>query len=558
MPVKKRLATALCVAIIFSSATFAKAADAGARTTGTANVRAGAGMIHKSVGSLSGGTLAEVLAHEMSWYKIKANGITGYVSDKLIEITDPVLKEKVSYVKSNYELLSSYVSYFNASVYDRNYNIEKSAYLCYRTVNPGESFSVNKNTGNSTSRANGWREAAIIANGRYETGIGGGICQTSSTIHSAVRQLQGLTILERHPHSKPVGYVPVANEAMVSYPGSDFRFRNDYSFPVVVYADVNQIAGSITANVYKVNGAPAPIPEPFNAQKDAARLYASELEKLRADNSKMFAVLGISDENLTGVEYNLGFAIHDMDGDGMNELILSSRIQIERSGAAETHNNSILYGYDEPGRKIKLLNVLSSDFNGYEIYKDGALKWFEVNYSDQTARQISEGFAYGEPVGADYLKNRAKAEFVFNALTKENIDAYKNGALAAFLELSPVVAVNGAAVKYNAAPQNIDGRVYVEMRSLFESLGYSVEYNEITKAVTVFNENISFYFADGAQSKTTVIFKNGEETLLEILIPIKLVNDRTMFPLRFAGELLNYDVSWDDQNYKADLNGPLL
>jgi uncharacterized protein YraI len=709
MPSKKFCAVALGVAVIFFVAIFPTTADTGAKTTGTVNVRSGAGMIYGSVGSLREGTSVEIVAHEMSWYKINANGLSGYVSDKLVEITNPALKEKVSYVKSDYELLSSYTSFFETSVYKRNYNIEKSAYLCYREINPGERFSLNKNTGNSASAADGWQEATVISNGEYEIGIGGGICQTSSTIHSAVRQLKELTILERHPHSKPVGYVPVVNEAMVSYPSSDFRFRNDYDFPIVIFADVDHTKGSITAYVYKVN-VQATAPEPINVYKDAVRLYSEELEKFRADNSLTLDVLGIEKENITNAEYNIGFAILDIDGDSLNDLLIKTRIEIIRPGLdepfdltaepyetpnieepfdlnvepyadpdtekpvdlnvepdiekpvdlniepdiekpvdlneapnikepvdlnaepniqepikltgepdieepikltgepdieetidlteppqsdeppnifeemnlgrpprileppdltetldsiaasslAETYNNIILYKYNESTRRLKLVRVLSSDFDGYEAYMDESLKWFEENYSDRTARQINKGFEYGEPVGEDYLKGRAKAIYEFNALTKENIDAYKDGALSAPIDLSPALAVNGSVIDYEVPPQNIDGRIYVEMRSLFESLGYNIEYNEATNAIIIFSETEAFYLNEGTESKTIRIERNGESSDAEIEIPIKLIADRTMFPIRFAGELLNYEVSWDQSKYVANLNGPIM
>ena len=64
-------------------------------------------------------------------------------------------------------------------------------------------------------------------------GIGGGICQTSSTLFNAIDQV-GVNYIEKHHHSLPVGYVPQGRDATVSYGGPDFRFQNTTGAPLLI------------------------------------------------------------------------------------------------------------------------------------------------------------------------------------------------------------------------------------------------------------------------------------------------------------------------------------
>lgn len=107
----------------------------------------------------------------------------------------------------------------------RNTNIELAAaainnYLLF----PGELFSFNKAVGPRTVER-GYELAPIIVGGSVVPGLGGGICQVSSTLYNAVLEA-GLEVVERYPHSLPVGYVPPGRDATVS-DYLDFKFRNN-------------------------------------------------------------------------------------------------------------------------------------------------------------------------------------------------------------------------------------------------------------------------------------------------------------------------------------------
>jgi hypothetical protein len=196
-----------------------------------------------------------------------------------------------------------------------------------------------------------------------------------------VKQVSGIKILERHPHSVPVGYVPVSGEAMVNYGSSDFRFRNDNKFGIFIYAEADHTSGSLMATAYRLADAAPP--------------------------------------------------------------------------------------------------------------------------SAPLAR--------------------------------------------------PTVIVDGITLTFDVPPMVIDNRVYIEIRSLFESLGYAVSYNESTKESRMTRGDEMFILEKGAASSEIIRVKGAVRTVLPVPYPIKLVSDRTMFPLRFAGDLIGYDAAWNETTRAATL-----
>ncbi len=119
----------------------------------------------------------------------------------------------------------------------RYMNIQKGAgRINNRIVFPGETFSTLDAIGDVTKQP-GWHRAPVIVWGGYTEGVGGGLCQVSSTLYNAVRKAD-LKIVERHHHAKPVHYVPHGRDATIAWPDLDFRFANNRATPVVVKAYV--------------------------------------------------------------------------------------------------------------------------------------------------------------------------------------------------------------------------------------------------------------------------------------------------------------------------------
>jgi putative cell wall-binding protein len=121
--------------------------------------------------------------------------------------------------------IAQYTTYFKVSEVNRTENIRLAAKaLDGQLLAPGERFSFNERVGERTAEA-GYKEALIIEGDVFTPGLGGGICQVSSTLYNAV-MLAHLEIVERHPHSLPISYVPPGQDATVAYPYLDFKFRN--------------------------------------------------------------------------------------------------------------------------------------------------------------------------------------------------------------------------------------------------------------------------------------------------------------------------------------------
>ena len=78
------------------------------------------------------------------------------------------------------------------------------------------------------------------------SGLGGGVCQISSTVYNAVKNA-GLTVVQRNPHSMPVSYLPKGLDAAIAAGSKDLKFRNDYTTPVVLYTDTSN--KHLTVNV---------------------------------------------------------------------------------------------------------------------------------------------------------------------------------------------------------------------------------------------------------------------------------------------------------------------
>jgi vancomycin resistance protein YoaR len=130
-------------------------------------------------------------------------------------------------------VVASYTTYFNSGVAGRTKNIELSAQAIHNVIiGEGDYFSFNTTVGPSDEK-HGYQPAEEAINGKLVMGIGGGICQTSSTLFNAVDQL-GVDYVEKHHHSVTVGYVPAGRDATVSYGGKDFRFQNTTGAPFLL------------------------------------------------------------------------------------------------------------------------------------------------------------------------------------------------------------------------------------------------------------------------------------------------------------------------------------
>ena len=113
---------------------------------------------------------------------------------------------------------------------------------------PNEEFSYNKTVGERTIAA-GYKEAHIFSGGKVVDGLGGGICQISSTLYDAVLYAN-LEIKERRNHNLPAQYIKNGLDATVVYGSIDFKFVNSRKYPVKIMAEVKN--GVAKIDIYGV------------------------------------------------------------------------------------------------------------------------------------------------------------------------------------------------------------------------------------------------------------------------------------------------------------------
>lgn len=146
--------------------------------------------------------------------------------------------------KEDGTLLGSYETTILDKDADRINNIRIAAEeIGGHTVQPGEVFSFNAVVGKRKAEK-GYEKAKILVKGKRKEGLGGGICQLSTTLYNAARKAD-LDVVERHSHSKNVHYVPKGQDAAVNYGTLDFKFRNNKSYPVVIKASVGKSTVSV-------------------------------------------------------------------------------------------------------------------------------------------------------------------------------------------------------------------------------------------------------------------------------------------------------------------------
>lgn len=146
-------------------------------------------------------------------------------------------------------LLATYRSKVYTKTEDRQKNLRIVCQKLTGTIlKPNEEFSYNTTCG-PYNKENGFGKATVfLGDGTEAQDYGGGVCQLSSTLYNAIKDLN-VEILERHKHSKKVYYVPDGQDATVSYGNLDFRFKNlnDYSLRI----EANSNSEFVEVNIYK-------------------------------------------------------------------------------------------------------------------------------------------------------------------------------------------------------------------------------------------------------------------------------------------------------------------
>lgn len=163
----------------------------------------------------------------------------------VVKDTEPKYKQEE--VSKCEDLLGTYSTSFASSAAPRANNVKTAAeYINGTVLYPGETFSTIKVIKDRTE-ANGYQAAPEYSSGNVVDGIGGGVCQVSTTLYNAVINAE-LEIVERSPHSMVVSYVDVSRDAAISGDYKDFKFKNNTQTPVYIAGSAQ--GGTLTFRIY--------------------------------------------------------------------------------------------------------------------------------------------------------------------------------------------------------------------------------------------------------------------------------------------------------------------
>lgn len=171
----------------------------------------------------------------------EANAMLNEVKDEYeipLKYTAPSVTTNMIGTEAFPDLLAKFSTNYNARDTDRTTNLRLAAEKINGTVlMPGETFSYNTVVGERTIAA-GYKEAAMYQNGEVVDGLGGGICQISTTLYNAVLY-SNLEIVERRNHQFVPSYASAGRDATVVYGSIDFRFKNTRNYPVKILCTVS-------------------------------------------------------------------------------------------------------------------------------------------------------------------------------------------------------------------------------------------------------------------------------------------------------------------------------
>ena len=152
-----------------------------------------------------------------------------------LKITKPNITLKELGKEAFPNKLATYTTRYNPTNRNRSSNVELSTKKINGVIlMPEEVFSYNKTVGERTI-SKGYKEAGAYAGGKVIQDVGGGVCQTSSTLYN-VALLANLEIVDRTNHQFLTSYVPEGRDATVTWGGIDFKFKNTRTYPIKIEA----------------------------------------------------------------------------------------------------------------------------------------------------------------------------------------------------------------------------------------------------------------------------------------------------------------------------------
>lgn len=168
--------------------------------------------------------------------KIKSD-INGKIENDMLNIEAPIEaiipRIKEADLKTIDTKISAYQTDFTTSSWARSENVRVATLPVNGVLlMPGDVFSFNEIVGERT-KARGYKDATVLVGNKAVPGVGGGICQVSSTLYNAVIRA-GLNSISRRPHTIPSSYTEKGQDATVAWGAIDYKFENTLDYPIYI------------------------------------------------------------------------------------------------------------------------------------------------------------------------------------------------------------------------------------------------------------------------------------------------------------------------------------
>ncbi len=164
-------------------------------------------------------------------------------------ISIAIINYNTEEVRADSKIIGTYTTEFGTWDKPRTKNILLSAYaLDYLVVPSGQTFSFNDIVGDRTIDK-GYEESTVFVYDQKVKGIGGGVCQVSTTLYNAAVYAD-MEIVERYTHKREIFYAPKGRDATVDYPKLDFKFKNTKPYDVQIRAYTTN--NKLTVEILKI------------------------------------------------------------------------------------------------------------------------------------------------------------------------------------------------------------------------------------------------------------------------------------------------------------------
>lgn len=189
------------------------------------------------------GIIITVIALGILWYNYSKSNELQY------EATRSNTTTKIEIPKQEIEIANFSTKIYNKDEERQNNITITCNTLTTKEIQPGETFSFCNTLGKATYDK-GYEKADIYVNGKKEQGLGGGMCQVSTTLYNAVLQSSELEVIERHRHSGHVPYIQEGLDAAIAYGIYDFKFKNNTDNVIKIVME--NTPDTITAKLFKI------------------------------------------------------------------------------------------------------------------------------------------------------------------------------------------------------------------------------------------------------------------------------------------------------------------